>query len=170
MAKKEEPKVDEKVEKLKIKKPKKFATVSDEAVKIDMSKPVTPAEESIKVDLSKPVEKVVVEPSDTPVMEEVTNEPEEVQEVAEILEKEIVQSIEAGRELPDNVQKLMSFMDDTGGDLKDYVKLNQDYSEMDNQSLLKEYYKRLKSKLPALNLNWKRTNPNTMRISKLEAS
>jgi hypothetical protein len=147
MAKKEEPKVDEKVEKLKIKKPKKFATISEDTVKIDMSKPVEPVEEPIKVDLSKPVEKVEAPSSDAPVMEEVTNEPEEVQEVAEILEKEIVQSIEAGRELPDSVQKLMNFMEDTGGDLKDYVKLNQDYSEMDNQSLLKEYYKTTKPHL-----------------------
>ena len=149
MAKKEEPKVDEKVEKLKIKKPKKFAPTNDEAVKIDMSKPVTPAEESIKVDLSKPVEKVVVEPSDTPVMEEVTNDTSEVEEVAEVLEKEIVQSIEANKELPANVKKLMSFMEDTGGDLKDYVKLNRDYSEMDNQSLLKEYYETTKPHLQA---------------------
>ena len=149
MAKKEEPKVDEKVEKLKIKKPKKFATVSDEAVKIDMSKPVEKVEEPIKVDLSKPVEKVVVEPSDTPVMEEVTNDTSEVEEVAEVLEKEIVQSIEANKELPANVKKLMSFMEDTGGDLKDYVKLNRDYSEMDNQSLLKEYYETTKPHLQA---------------------
>jgi len=147
MAKKEEPKVDEKVEKLKIKKPKKFAPTNDDTVKIDMSKPVEPVEEPIKVDLSKPVEVASALPSDAPVMEEVTNEPEEAQEVAEILEKEIVQSIESGRDLPENVQKLMSFMDDTGGDLKDYVKLNQDYSEMDSQSLLKEYYKTTKPHL-----------------------
>ena len=149
MAKKEEPKVDEKVEKLKIKKPKKFAPTNDDAVKIDMSKPVEKVEEPIKVDLSNPVEKVETTPSDAPVMEEVTNDTSEVEEVAEVLEKEIVQSIEANKELPANVKKLMSFMEDTGGDLKDYVKLNRDYSEMDNQSLLKEYYETTKPHLQA---------------------
>ena len=28
-------------------------------------------------------------------------------------------------------------MDETGGDLNDYVKLNQDYSKLDNKSLLR---------------------------------
>ena len=154
MAKKEEPKVDEKVEKLKIKKPKKFAPTNDDAVKIDMSKPVEKVEEPIKVDLSKNVEEtkeqpIEVQPTDVPVMEEVTNDTSEVEEVAEVLEKEIVQSIEANKELPANVKKLMSFMEDTGGDLKDYVKLNRDYSKMDNQSLLKEYYETTKPHLQA---------------------
>ena len=154
MAKKEEPKVDEKVEKLKIKKPKKFAPTNDDAVKIDMSKPVEKVEEPIKVDLSKNVEETKeqpteVQPTDVPVMEEVTNDTSEVEEVAEVLEKEIVQSIEANKELPANVKKLMSFMEDTGGDLKDYVKLNRDYSKMDNQSLLKEYYETTKPHLQA---------------------
>ena len=154
MAKKEEPKVDEKVEKLKIKKPKKFAPTNDDAVKIDMSKPVEKVEEPIKVDLSKNVEETKeqpteAKPTDVPVMEEVTNDTSEVEEVAEVLEKEIVQSIEANKELPANVKKLMSFMEDTGGDLKDYVKLNRDYSKMDNQSLLKEYYETTKPHLQA---------------------
>ena len=43
----------------------------------------------------------------------------------------------------------MNFMEDTGGDLNDYVKLNRDYSEMDNQTLLKEYYKTTKPHLQA---------------------
>jgi hypothetical protein len=38
-------------------------------------------------------------------------------------------------------------MDDTGGDLNDYIKLNKDYSEMDNHTLLKEYYKNTKPHL-----------------------
>ena len=40
-------------------------------------------------------------------------------------------------------------MEDTGGDLNDYVKLNQDYSELDESSLLREYYKQTKSHLNA---------------------
>ena len=38
-------------------------------------------------------------------------------------------------------------MNETGGDINDYVKLNQDYSQLDNLSLLKEYYKQTKPHL-----------------------
>ena len=45
-------------------------------------------------------------------------------------------------------------MEDTGGDLNDYVKLNQDYSDMDNQDLLYEYYKQTKPHLNAEEINF----------------
>ena len=149
MAKKEEPKVDEKVEKLKIKKPKmkKFQEPEDSVVKLDLKQLAKKAEEVTKVDLSKPVEEIKV-PEETPVLQEITDEVK-VEEVAEVVEKEIIESMETGKDLPENVQKLMNFMEDTGGDLKDYVNLNKDYSEMDNQSLLKEYYKTTKPHLQA---------------------
>ena len=150
----EQPTVDETVEKLKVKKPKKKKfEETPEVVKVDLNELKEKAEEIIKVDLTNPVEKVeapeeikVPEQSkeETPVIEEVTNE---VEEVAEIVEKEVVKSMETGVELPENVQKLMNFMEDTGGDLNDYVKLNKDYSEMDNHTLLKEYYKTTKPHL-----------------------
>ena len=34
--------------------------------------------------------------------------------------------------MPENVQKLVDFMEETGGTLEDYVNLNKDYSELDN--------------------------------------
>ena len=152
MAKKEEPKVDEKVEKLKIKKPKmkKFQEPKDGVVKLDLKQLAEKAEEITKVDTSKPVEEIKVpeEKGDTPVLQEITDEVK-TEEVAEVVEREIIQSMETGKDLPENVQKLMNFMEDTGGDLKDYVNLNKDYSEMDNQSLLKEYYKTTKPHLQA---------------------
>jgi len=83
---------------------------------------------------------------DTPVVEEVTNQ-EKVEEVAKVAEQVIVESVETGDPLPESVQKLVDFMDDTGGDLNDYIKLNQDFSEMDNQTLLQEYYKQTKPHL-----------------------
>jgi hypothetical protein len=55
----------------------------------------------------------------------------------------------AGTPLPENVQKLVDFMEDTGGDLNDYVKLNKDYTELDNQDLLHEYYTQTKPHLNA---------------------
>ena len=146
--KKEEPKVDETVEKLKVKKPKmkKFQESQDSVVKLDLKELAKKAEEVTKVDLKTPVEEIKVPEEkvetteETPVLQEVTDEVK-VEEVAEVVEKEVAESIETGKDLPENVQKLMSFMEDTGGDLNDYVRLNKDYSEMDNQSLLKEYYK-----------------------------
>jgi hypothetical protein len=50
-------------------------------------------------------------------------------------------------ELPENVQKLVDFMKETGGTLEDYVRLNADYSTADPNALLKEYYKQTKSHL-----------------------
>ena len=149
MAKKEEPKVDEKVEKLKVKKPKmKKFEKTPEVVKVDLKELAKKAEDITKVDSSKPVEEIKV-PEETPVIQEITDEVVEAEKVAEVVEKEIIESIETGKELPQNVQKLMNFMEDTGGDLNDYVKLNRDYSEMDNQTLLKEYYKTTKPHLQA---------------------
>ena len=146
----EQPIVDETVEKLKVKKPKtKKFEKTPEVVKVDLSELKQKAEEIIKVDLSNPAQKTqapeeIKAPEETPVIEEITSEAEEV---AEIVEEKIIESIETGVELPENVKKLMSFMEETGGDLNDYVKLNKDYSQMDNQTLLKEYYKTTKPHL-----------------------
>jgi hypothetical protein len=156
MAKKEEPKVDEKVEKLKVKKPKmkKLQEPEGGVVKVDLKELAKKAEDITKVDLSKPVEEIKVpeekietKEEEAPILQEITDEVVETEKIAEVVEKEIVESVETGKELPQNIQKLMNFMEDTGGDLNDYVKLNRDYSEMDNQTLLKEYYKTTKPHL-----------------------
>ena len=86
------------------------------------------------------------ETQETPVVEEIT---EEVEELVEQVEEAVAEAEATGKELPENIQKLMQFMEDTGGDLEDYVKLNQDYSELDNNALLKEYYKQTKPHLNA---------------------
>ena len=49
-----------------------------------------------------------------------------------------------GKPLPENIEKLVSFMEETGGNINDYVRLNADYSNVDNETLLKEYYKQTK--------------------------
>ena len=85
-----------------------------------------------------------IETQETPVLEEVTDE---VEELTEQVEEAVAEAGATGKELPENIQKLMEFMEDTGGDLEDYVKLNQDYSKLDNSSLLKEYYKQTKPHL-----------------------
>lgn len=127
----------------------KFKSAGDDSiVKVDLSKP--PTEE-------KPVEEVVEEvveekqpeaEVETPVVEEITEEvQEEVEELTEQVEEAVAEAEATGKELPENIQKLMQFMEETGGDLQDYVKLNQDYSELDNHTLLKEYYKQTKPHL-----------------------
>ena len=45
-------------------------------------------------------------------------------------------------ELPENVEKLVTFMNETGGTVEDYVELNKDYSKFDNDQLLKEYLRK----------------------------
>jgi len=50
-------------------------------------------------------------------------------------------------DLPDNIQKVVDFMNETGGTLEDYVRLNADYSKVDEKTLLKEYYKQTKPHL-----------------------
>jgi len=82
---------------------------------------------------------------ETPVLEEVTEE--EVQEQTEELAEEIVEAKETGKALPENLQKVVDFMEDTGGTLEDYVRLNQDFSSYDDMTVLKEYYKQTKSHL-----------------------
>ena len=153
----EQPKLDDKVEKLKIKKKpsmKKF-NKQDEVIKVDLDKPPKVEEEIIE---EKPTNEIVkeviekqVEPEtkETPIIEEVIDEDinEQVEEVAVEAEKAITESMETGKDLPENIQKLVDFMKETGGDLNDYVKLNQDYSELDNTNLLKEYYKQTKPHL-----------------------
>ena len=75
-------------------------------------------------------------------LQEITEE--EVEEVAEQLHEDVAEAIEEsidkGVELPENFQKVVDFMNETGGSLEDYVKLNTDYASLDENSLLKEYY------------------------------
>ena len=136
--------------------------VVDNVTKVDLKK--TEDNNITKVDLSKPpTEEVVAEESpveeiveevieekqpeaevETPIVEEIT---EEVEELAEQVEEAVAEAEATGKPIPENIQKLMEFMEETGGDLQDYVKLNQDYSELDNHTLLKEYYKSTKPHL-----------------------
>jgi len=86
---------------------------------------------------------------DTPVLEEITEEEVQGQteELTEQVEEAVAEAQETGKALPENVQKLMDFMEETGGTLEDYVRLNQDYSSYDDMTVLREYYKQTKSHL-----------------------
>jgi hypothetical protein len=141
------PVVDNTVEKIKVKKPKikKFDNSSDGIVKVDLAKPKENVEQDVtKVDLTKPIDEV--EPEQAPALEEVIKE-ENTQAIAAEVEAVVEESIQTGKPLPENIQKLMEFMDETGGDFDDYVKLNRDYSKLDDQDLLYEYYKQTRPHL-----------------------
>ena len=52
--------------------------------------------------------------------------------------------IESEVVLPDNVDKLVKFMEETGGSVEDFVLLNRDLSKYNDGDLLREYYKQSK--------------------------
>jgi len=100
-----------------------------------------------------------------PIIEEIIEEPVKEEEVVEIGEKmepsdkaEAVISQEVPKEdiptLPENIVKVVDFMNETGGTLEDYVRLNHDYSNVDNDTLLREYYKQTKSHLNSEEINF----------------
>ena len=131
----------------------KFQSAGDDSIiKIDLSKP--PVQESEEVE-QQPAEKenvdVVEEVQDvveeTPVLQEVTEE--EISEVEEEIEEAVAEAEATGQPLPENIQKLVEFMDETGGNLQDYVNLNRDVSKMDDSDVLDEYYRETKSHLTA---------------------
>jgi len=145
----------------------KFESAGDDSViKVDLSAP--PQEEKVETEVvaeekteeveavTEVTEQTEVQPEaetqETPALEEITEE--EVEEVEEQVEEAIAEAEATGEPLPENIQKLMDFMEDTGGDLNDYVKLNKDYSEMDNQDLLHEYYKQTKPHLNNEEINF----------------
>jgi len=83
-----------------------------------------------------------VQNEEQPILEEIIEE--EVQEQTEQLTEDVAEAIaeqkETGVELPENIQKVVDFMNETGGTLEDYVRLNQDYSQLNETQLLREYY------------------------------
>ena len=92
-------------------------------------------------------------------LEEVTEEQpvEEVKEQVEELEEQVEQALveaDTGVELPENIQKVVEFINETGGSLEDYVKLNQDFTSYDDKSLLREYYKQTKPHLDNDEINF----------------
>lgn len=68
------------------------------------------------------------------------------QEAIETIQQEIANP-SPGITLPENVEKLVTFMSETGGTIEDYLRLNVDYSSIDSETLLKEYYKKTKPHL-----------------------
>ena len=160
---------------MKIKsKPKKFSTKKDEPVKVDLTKKV---EEPKKVEIKKEqdaiqigetkevpvgdkpeVSKEVdgevrvsdtneVQKSESPLIEVTEESKPEVKKLEQKVKEAKRDEQVLGRQLPENIEKLVTFMEDTGGTVQDYVRLNHDYSNVDDDTLLREYYKNTKPHL-----------------------
>ena len=161
--------------KVKLKKPKQLSK-QDKTIKVDLSKPkeeVTPVEETEVKDTpvveptkaEEPVQESseVAEPKEEkPIIEEIKEEPEEEvisigEEMVQSSEQPVVKvsdEVKQDINLPENIEKVVDFMKETGGTLEDYVRLNADYSNVDNDTLLREYYKQTKSHLDSEEVNF----------------
>mgnify|MGYP001371176898 FL=1 len=159
--------------KTKKKTPKKLNETKDNVTKVnvnpkeplvelepDVKKVIIPKQENDAIQIGE-TEKVSVEESSgdsktvgEPVQEsnETTEGFSPIQEVTEAEVKQVEAEVKEavrdekvlGKPLPENIEKLVSFMEETGGTIEDYTRLNADYSSIDDVTLLKEYYKKNK--------------------------
>ena len=161
------------VKKVKISEPK------DEIKEEEVTKVVIPTEDkkeddAIQIGGTNASDAAVEEPKDSasseevveevresvqdekPVLEEITDEEvaEEVKEIKEEVKEAKREAEITGKPLPENIEKLVSFMEETGGTIEDYVRLNADYSNVDNNTLLREYYKQTKPHLNSDEVNF----------------
>ena len=163
--KQEEPKVQARIVEqeggnFKIKLKKKNEPVQEQSTdevsvrdESDASKEVS--EENKQEEVEKPTEEVKEE--EEVVLEEVKEEQEVQQEevVEEKIEEPVTQTQpEPQVVVPENLKDLVKFMEDTGGSLEDYARLNADYSNIDDNALLLEYYKTTKPHLNMEEINF----------------
>jgi hypothetical protein len=138
----------------------KFDSAGDDnVIKVDLSNPPVQESEEVekqpteeeKVDVVEEKEVVEETAEEQPVLQEITEEEvkETVEEVQDVVEEAVAEAEATGKPLPENIQKLVDFMDETGGDIQDYVNLNRDVSKMDDSDVLDEYYRTTKSHLTA---------------------
>tara|TARA_R100000654_G_scaffold35697_1_gene61229 strand:- start:24768 stop:25901 length:1134 start_codon:yes stop_codon:yes gene_type:complete len=133
------------------KKPKKLIT-KDDSIKVDLSQK--------KENVEEPITKVNLKTEDKEVENKVEDKVEDLNPISEIepkeveTEKEIKKELELKKdkvkrivELPEDLNKLVKFMEETGGSVQDYARLNRDYSNVDEKTLLREYYKSTKPHL-----------------------
>ena len=157
--------------KLKTKKqtPKKLnKTSKEQPVKVNLKEPLVELEPDVKKVVIPKQEEDAVQAQETDdsndaveeskdssnsegVVEEVRTTEEKVEESPiQLVEKEenVVEEVKqpevVEKKLPENIEKLVSFMEETGGTIEDYTRLNADYSNVDDKTLLKEYYKKNK--------------------------
>jgi len=139
-------------------RPKQLVQEEDDVIKIDLrdfnkkeeitEETVVENESTVEAESTEEQLEVLEEVSDESEADnESTAEAEAVQDLEKQLDEAIEDKATNNVELPENVQKLVDFVNETGGSLQDYVKLNQDYSSLDQTQLLKEYYEQTKPHL-----------------------
>jgi len=152
--------------------PKKLTETKDNITKVNVNpkEPLVELKNSVtKVEIKKEDDAIQIgetkevsgntSSGDSDKMEEFVSESNEttegfspIQEVTEAEVKEVEAEVKEairdekvlGKPLPENIEKLVSFMEETGGTIEDYTRLNADYSSIDDVTLLKEYYKKNK--------------------------
>ena len=124
----------------------------DDAIQIGETEKVSvekPSGDSAKV--GEPVQESNETTEGVSPIKEVTEEVKEIKkEVKEAIRDEKI----LGKPLPENIEKLVSFMEETGGTIEDYTRLNADYTNVDDNTLLKEYYKKSKPHLDLEEINF----------------
>ena len=160
-----EPVIQEGDFKVKKKVPKKLI-VPEETIKMDLA--AIKKEEPIKVDLTQKNKEDAVQKQSSEksvlreegskvelqdvgqgdkgatenVIKEIPRSEEEIKKVKTEVKEAIRDQEVLGKKLPENIEKLVSFMQEVpGSTIEDYVRLNADYSNVDNNTLLREYYK-----------------------------
>ena len=116
---------------------------SKDSKEVDSEVRIEPSEKETKKE-----EVAVNDVPDSPL--QLIEDEEKTKEIEEpiALEEEKIPDVE-GKVLPENIDKLVNFMEETGGSVEDYVSLNRDVSKMDNVTLLREFYKNSKPHLDA---------------------
>ena len=138
---------------IKVEVPAEALKKEDDAIQIGETKKVDVGEQTGD---SSGVDKQVSKP------EEVVEEVIPIQEITKEEVKEITKEVKEakrdekilGKPLPENIEKLVSFMEETGGTVQDYVALNRDYSKYSSKDVLKEYYTKAKPHLDQEEINF----------------
>ena len=157
-------------------KPKNLGDNTGETIKVNMKEPLIDLEPDVKKVVIKKEDTDAVQTQETndsdaiveeskdsgnseEVVEEVRTSDEEIASPLTVIEdteeeekqleatKKVEQPAQEQRVLPENIEKLVSFMEETGGTVEDYVRLNADYTNVDSTSLIREYYKQTKPHL-----------------------
>ena len=158
--------------KIKKKSPRKFSNEPNAPTKIDLSQPKEADVSKVVIDQAEEKEAVAEQPiivaeeqtqeaaieqeqKQPAVLQEITEE--EVQQETKKVEAEIKEAVRdervSGKPLPENIEKLVTFMEDTGGTVQDFVRLNADYTNISETALLKEYYSKTKPYLEGDDVN-----------------
>ena len=128
--------------------------IEDNTIKVDLDNPPKQEEDEQQVSDEQQEEQPKDDIPETEAAADVESPLEIIEEqsapenVEEVKEEKVMEVLDAPEptpeptvELPENIQKLVDFMKDTGGSVEDYVSLNKDYDSLDDLSLVREYYK-----------------------------